>query len=95
MDALIEFTAAQIRLDRDSARDQEAELDADFKQAVFDRHKPRHNGDTWVCDGCSGYDGVRRMAYHVYAPCSQLEALVRVFGLRPGFEADWLPDPVD
>jgi hypothetical protein len=90
VDALIQFTKEQIQQDRDSATDEEAEWNADLKQAVLDLNKPRYNGNTWVCDGCSGYDGLRRMAYHCYAPCGQLEALVRVYTLRPGFDPDWL-----
>lgn len=92
MDDLIDFVRTQLgqeELDAVTTRDTR---EVEFKWAVFGLHMPRYDGYTWVCDGCSGYDVLRRTPVRIYAPCNQLEALVRVYEDRPGFDPGWAPE---
>jgi hypothetical protein len=90
MDDLIRFVGNQLTRDRVRAGAGPGLLEVEFKQTVFDLHRPRYDGNVWVCDGCTRYDTIRMRPIVVYAPCSQMEALARVFTYRPGFDPGWI-----
>lgn len=92
MDDLIRFVGNQLTRDRIRMGQGPGSLEVAFKQAVFDLHRPRFDGDVWVCDGCTRYDTVRMRPVVVYAPCAEMEALARVYTYRPGFDRAWVDD---